>query len=246
MRERVLANVMAQIAAPATAATPNAALRADLDAAVSQNPSAAAASAQPIAGEAVIRPLTPAAEAPASSRSVWAMAASVALLLSLGANALLYSRWKDASSDLVALQNEQSRFATTTQVVERQLGELRQENQVLRSDEFRAVALVGTKDAPSTRARVLFNPATHKVYVDVKSMPALPAGKQYQLWALADGKPVDAGMIAQATAEGADLQEMKEIASAQAFAVTIEPAGGSASPTMPIQAMGAVAAASKS
>ncbi|UOQ95816.1 anti-sigma factor [Hymenobacter sp. 5317J-9] len=227
MRERVLSNVMAQIAAPAAAA-PNVSLRADLDAVAqtATNPIA------PVAGDAVVRPFTPAADAPEPSRSIWAMAASVALLLSLGANFLLYSRWKDASSDLVALQNEQARFATTTNVLNRQMGDLRQENQVLRNDEFRAVALAGTKTAPTAHARVLFNPATHKVYVDVKSLPALPAGKQYQLWALDKGKPIDAGVLTLATATGEGLQAMKDIASAQTFAMTVEPAGGSVNPTL--------------
>jgi anti-sigma-K factor RskA len=173
----------------------------------------------------------PVAAAPAS-RSGWAMAASVALILSLGANALFYSRWKDASADLVALQNDQARFAQTSTVLDRQLGALRQQNEVLRSDEFRAVALAGTKTAPSAKARVLYNPATHKVYVDVKSLPALPAGKQYQLWALDKGKPVDAGMLTASTATGEGLQPMKDIASAQAFAMTVEPEGGSANPTL--------------
>ncbi|MFD2717596.1 anti-sigma factor domain-containing protein [Hymenobacter monticola] len=230
LRERVLGNVMAQIAAPAPNATPNSALRADVDAAA-QAPRAATP-AQPAAGEAVVRPFTPAAEAPAASRSVWAMAASVALLLSLGLNAMLYSRWQNASSELVAMQNEQSRFASTTQVVQRQLGELRQENQVLRSDEFKAVALAGTKTAPAARARVLFNPATHKVFVDVRSLPALPAGKQYQLWALDKGKPIDAGVLTATTATGQGLQSMKDIASAQTFAMTVEPEGGSVNPTL--------------
>lgn len=227
LRERVLGNVMAQIASSA-ATTPNASLRADIDAAA-QVPRA---NPTPATGETVVRPFTPAAEAPAASRSVWAMAASVALLLSLGLNAMLYSRWKNASTELVAMQNEQSRFATTTQVVERQLGELRQENQVLRSDEFKTVALAGTKAAPSARARVLFNAATHKVYVDVRSLPALPAGKQYQLWALDNGKPIDAGMLSATTATGQGLQSMKDIASAQTFAMTVEPEGGSVNPTL--------------
>jgi anti-sigma-K factor RskA len=232
MRERVLGNVMAQIAAPASA------LRADVDAVAQANSAtrtvAPAPAAQPTASapEAVVRPMASASVAEPTGRSAWAMAASVALILSLGANALLYSRWKDTSADLVALQNDQARFAQTTTVVERQLGALRQENQVLRSDEFRAVALAGTKTAPAARARVLFNPATHKVYLDVKNLPALPADKQYQLWALDNGKPVDAGVLTVATATGEGLQSMKDIASAQAFAMTVEPVGGSVNPTL--------------
>jgi len=232
VRERVLGNVLGQIAASAATSR----LRADVDA-VAQNHQLADA---PVAGEAVVRPMAAAPVAP-GSRSPWALAASVALILSLAGNALLYARWQSASQDLVAIQNDQARYATTSQVVEKKLNTLREENNVLRSDEFRAVALAGTKDAPSAHARVLFNAATHKVYLDVRSLPALPTGKQYQLWALDNGKPVDAGLLATATAAGDDIQQMKDVSSAQAFAMTVEPAGGSASPTMPIQAMGAVA-----
>lgn len=230
MRERVLTNVLAHIAAPVA----NNGLRTTVDAvAQTTSPSSRVAPAAPVAGEAVVRPMSsaPIAVAPARS-SGWAIAASVALLLSLGGNALLYSNWKNTHSELVALQNENSRFATTTTVVEKQLGDLRQENEVLRSDEFRAVALAGTKTAPTARAKVLFNAATHKVYVDVRSLPALPADKQYQLWALDKGKPVDAGVLTVATASGTGIQHMKDIASAQTFAMTVEPAGGSVNPTL--------------
>jgi anti-sigma-K factor RskA len=229
MRERVLTNVMAQIATPAA----NSSLRADVDAfAQTTSPAKSVSPAAPVVGEAVVRPMSSASAAVAPARSGWAIAASVALLLSLGGNALLYSNWKNTSSELVALQNENSRFATTTTVVEKQLGDLRQENEVLRNDEFRAVALAGTKTAPTAHAKVLFNAATHKVYVDVRSLPVLPADKQYQLWALDKGKPVDAGVLTVATASGTSIQHMKDIASAQTFAMTVEPVGGSANPTL--------------
>ena len=230
MRERVLNNVLAQISGPAASSS----LRADVDAVAQTTSRPVAAAPQPLAAanEAVVRPMSSAPVEVPASRSGWAIAASVALLLSLGGNMLLYSNWKNASSELVALQNEQARFATTSQVVEKKLGALQQENQVLRNDEFRAVALAGTKTAPTAHARVLFNPATHKVYVDVRSLPALPADKQYQLWALDKGKPIDAGVLTVATATGEGLQHMKDMASAQTFAMTVEPAGGSAGPTL--------------
>ena len=227
LRERVLGNVMARIAAPAT--RPGSTLRADVDALTVAPTTAAAPRA---ADETVVRSIASAPVATASSRSNWAVAASVALLLSLGANLLLYSNWKNANAQVVALQSDQARFATTSQVVERRLGNLRQENEVLRNDEFRAVALAGTKTAPTAKARVFFNVATHKVYVDVRSLPALPAGKQYQLWALDKGQPIDAGVLTAATATGEGLQHMKDIASAQTFAMTVEPAGGSVGPTL--------------
>ena len=46
------------------------------------------------------------------------------------------------------------------------------------------------------------------------------------------GKPVDAGVLTVATASGEGLQHMKDIASAQTFAMTVEPLGGSVGPTL--------------
>ncbi|UOQ70555.1 anti-sigma factor [Hymenobacter cellulosilyticus] len=185
--------------------------------------------------ETVVRPISsaPVAEETAGSGFNWMMAASVALLvLSAAANLILYNRWKDSETQLVALQTDQSRVASTMQAVEKRLGTRTQELAVLRSEQFRAVELAGTPAAPKAKARVLYNPATKAVYVDVRNLPALPEGKQYQLWALDKGKPVDAGMLAATTTAGDSLQQMKDIASAEAFAMTVEPAGGSENPTL--------------
>ncbi|OON70221.1 anti-sigma factor domain-containing protein [Hymenobacter sp. CRA2] len=184
------------------------------------------------ASEAVVRPL-PAAEPEAGSGFRWlAIAASVALLLSLGANWLLYSRWQSSENQLVLAQAEQARFAATTQAVQKRLATRTEELGILRSEQFRTVVMTGTPQAPGARAKVMYNPATRAVYVDVNNLPAAPTGKQYQLWALDKGKPVDAGMLAQNTAAGDSLQRMKDIVSAQAFAVTLEDAGGHPTPTL--------------
>ncbi|TPG63597.1 anti-sigma factor domain-containing protein [Hymenobacter nivis] len=242
MRDRVLTKVLAQItpaaaeapvaapvAATAGAPTPSASLRADVDALA--RPQAAA--------EPGVRSISSAA-APTAPRRGLAIAASIALLLSLFGNAYLYQQWQGADTALVALQDTQNRVAANTLVVEKKLGEVKEQNAVLRDAEFHFVALAGTPDAPQDRARVLFNAKTKQVYVDVQKLSPAPTGRQYQLWALNNGKPVDAGMLTQAAASGERLERMKDIASAQAFAVTLEPLGGSASPTMPIQAMGTI------
>ena len=238
LRERVLGRVLAEIRADQSARAPSAApvepVAAPEAAPVvppptptmrvsASNPQnaptiAAASAAGPYAGQA--------------QRSGWAIAASVALLLSLVGNVLFYNRWQQASSALVAVQSSQDRLAQTTQVMERRLSGSEQQLRVLRSPDFRPVLLAGTKTHPEARARVLYDPAAHRVFLDVARLPALPAGHQYQLWAIVAGKPVDAGMLTAATTTGTGLQQMKDIGSAQAFAMTIEPTGGSLNPTM--------------
>ena len=64
-------------------------------------------------------------------------------------------------------------------------------------------------------------------------LPANDKDHQYQLWALVGGKPVDLGVFDKtATDSTIDMKEMKSLALAQAFAVTLEPRGGSVNPTM--------------
>ena len=220
MRERVLGRVLAEIGtaaptAPAAAPAP-------------EVPTMRVSASNPHVASAA----TPPAASPARS-SGWAIAASVALLLSLVGNALLYTNLQQTRSDLAIALGEQTRFANATQVMERRLSTTQEQLHVLRSpDEYKLVALAGTPAHPAARARVLFNKVAHRVYVDVAQLPPLPPGKQYQLWALDQGKPVDAGVLTAATTAGDGLQQMKDVASAQAFAMTVEPTGGSAGPTL--------------
>ncbi|QNP52016.1 anti-sigma factor [Hymenobacter qilianensis] len=220
MRERVLSGWQAAIRTEAQKAPQN------------NSTAAPAAPAEPVVRQ--MTPLEPETVTTASGSAFrWMLAASVALLLASGfANFVLYTRWRDAAADLAIARTEQSRTASVMQASERMLAVRQQELEVLRSDEFRTVALAGTAAAPSASARVLYNPKTKAVYLDVRKLPVPPSGKQYQLWALDNGKPVDAGVLAAATTAGDSLQQMKDIASAQAFAMTVEPVGGSVNPTL--------------
>jgi anti-sigma-K factor RskA len=71
------------------------------------------------------------------------------------------------------------------------------------------------------------------------SLPKTDNGHEYQLWALVDGKPVSLGVFGPNAKDA--VQQMETIEKAQAFAVTIEPTGGSVNPTMEkMVAMGGV------
>lgn len=180
--------------------------------------------------EAVVRQMPTAAPA---GRSRWLVAASVALLmLSALGNFLLYNRLKESETNLEVAQNAQASYAATQQAALKERDDRAQQLSVLRDAQFKAVDLKGTPKAPDALARVYYNAKTRAVYVDVRNLPALPAGKQYQLWALDNGKPVDAGVLAATTTAGDSIQQMKDIASAQAFAVTVENTGGSPTPTL--------------
>ncbi|UOQ76951.1 anti-sigma factor [Hymenobacter sp. 5516J-16] len=227
MRERVLAGWQQAIqAAEQTPSLPASDGSSTPPRMVASAPAAAPAATP--AGEAVVRQMP--VETASGSRTRWLIAASVALLvLSALGNFLLYNRLRETEANLEVAQTEQSRYAATQKAA---LNERDQQLSVLRNQAFRTVDLKGTPKAPDALARVYYNPQTKAVYVDVRNLPAPPTGKQYQLWALDNGKPVDAGVLASTTASGDSIQQMKDIASAQAFAMTVEDEGGVASPTL--------------
>ena len=91
------------------------------------------------------------------------------------------------------------------------------------------IELKGVPTHPNLIADVYWH-TSKKVFLEMKNLPAAPSGKQYQLWAIVDGKPVDMGMYD--AGKNAGIQEMKSVKNAQAFAITLEKAGGNPTPTM--------------
>lgn len=157
----------------------------------------------------------------------YAFAACLALLLA-SAVALynLYSRLNDTNTQLSAMQAQNQHFSNTVSAKDSELN-------LLRDTSYKLIHLRGTAKSPESIMTVAFSPSKQKVVIDMESLklPANDQNHQYQLWALVGGKPVDLGVF-DATADSSGFKNMKTIASADAFAVTLEPRGGSTSPTL--------------
>lgn len=184
--------------------------------------------------EAAADPIVRSIPAKQSSFFKYAFAASVALLLiSVVALLNLYNKLQQSNQQLAVLQNSNQQFSNRVNYMEGQLSDREIALNVLRSKEYRMIKLAGTKQAPKASMMVAFNPAKKEVMIDMAAMemPANDAEHQYQLWAMVDGKPVDLGVF-DMVADDDGMKRMKAIQDAQAFAVTLEPRGGSKSPTM--------------
>jgi anti-sigma-K factor RskA len=104
------------------------------------------------------------------------------------------------------------------------------ETSVLKNPNTTVVNMVGTKVAPKSSANVYWDSTNNNVFLVVKNMPQLPSDRQYQLWALIDGKPSDLGVFDSKSDKV--ILKMKNTKKAQAFAITIEKSGGNPSPTL--------------
>ncbi len=102
---------------------------------------------------------------------------------------------------------------------------------VLRNKSQQRILLKGTNNSPQSFAAVYYDTVAQRIYLDVLELPEIPAHKQYQLWAIVSGKPVDLGVFDLSKNKTA-FKEIKFVQDAQAFAITLEPYGGQASPSM--------------
>lgn len=187
-------------------------------------------------------PASAAAEAPQTAKIVdlqntnstpwyatqWAVAAATTgLVASVALNFLFYTNWQQAKTSVANLIAEKSSFVENANV--KNASYVRHLTDLV-SPATHVVVLKGLPVAPSAKVAVYWNKESKNTLLAVHNLPKAPSDKQYQLWALLDGKPIDAGLYD--TNLDSNVQEMKNIANAQAFAITLEPKGGSASPTL--------------
>jgi len=105
---------------------------------------------------------------------------------------------------------------------------------VIRDKNTTVVPLGGQAVSPDSYAKVFYNKATEVVYVDVKGLPEPPEGKVYQVWALKLNPltPTSIGLLDGFKTDAQRIFAVDKAAGAEGFGITLEPAGGSQSPTM--------------
>ena len=161
----------------------------------------------------------------------WSIAASWFVGLILGGLAIHYrSQWKNSEHKLIALESQNKELADSYNLTKFGSEKATKQLSSLSDTSLKLIALKQLENKPFATAQVFWSKSKEDVYLSTRYLPTAPKGKQYQLWAIVDGKPVDAGVVPSTGAP--ELFRMKNIGNATAFAITIEPLGGSVSPTL--------------
>lgn len=174
-------------------------------------------------------------EAPVVSMGWLRYAAAASVILLVGSTLLnfyFFSQYKEFSSKYDQLVANQTQMVSANQTLQTKLQDYESEMSLIKDPEMNVIKMpaVATSPNPSSLATVYWNMRSKDVYMMVNNLTQPSSDKQYQLWALVDGKPVDAGVFD--VKEGVAFIKMKNIPKAQAFAVTLEKHGGSEVPTM--------------
>jgi hypothetical protein len=172
----------------------------------------------------------------AQIRPIWsryvAAAAIVLLVVSTLLNFYFFTKYKEYIAKYDDLVAAQTQTALLNQSMQTKLKDYESALSLIRNPGMAVVKMPGVpaSPSPSSMATVYWDTRTKDVYLMVNNLPMPSADKQYQLWAIVDGKPVDAGVFDMAN--NSPIVKMKNIPQAQAFAITLEKRGGSPTPTM--------------
>lgn len=160
------------------------------------------------------------------------LAASILfLILSLVLNYFLYSNLNKANNKISVLSDQKKIITQEYEAVNNKLSTAYSDIKIIQDKNYKVIDLKGLEISPSSEVMTYWDPVSCTVYIEVKSLPVPPPDKQYQLWGMVDGKPVDMGVM-DVDPSDKSLHKMKSMEVVQAFAVTLEPKGGSANPTM--------------
>lgn len=174
--------------------------------------------------------------APSSRINWFALAASIFLFISFAFNVFFYNRWQRSSNMLAQYQMENYELSENLKNVGHELESSKESLAILKDKNSVIVNLKGLETSPEATAVVVWNSESKNVYLVAHNLPQPADDQQYQLWAIIDGKPVDAGVFESIDA----IQQLKSMITAEAFAITLEIKGGNPTPQGTMYVLGAV------
>jgi anti-sigma-K factor RskA len=159
-------------------------------------------------------------------------AAAVVLLLGLGYQTLELTKTKDA---ITTVGNEKTKIERDFAYLDQQNKQTEKNLTIVRDIKNTGVTLGGQAVSPTSFAKVYWNKDTKTTYIDAAGLPKPPKGMVYQVWALKLSPvltPTSIGLLSDFDSNDQKIFAVSQTASAEAFGITLEPAGGSLTPTM--------------
>ena len=163
------------------------------------------------------------------------VAASIAALIGIS---VLYVSQRNTVSDLkeqvARVESEsvekQSELQNQLASLETNLNETEQLKAFILHEHTEEIVLAGTSLSPDSKVRAYWNTDNANVVMVADKLPTPEAGKQYQLWAISEGTPMDLGVMDKEAVMSSQITVSTK--NVQAFAITLEKEGGSPTPTL--------------
>ena len=159
-------------------------------------------------------------------------AAAALLLLGFGYQTLELTKTKEA---ITTVGTEKSKIEKEYAFLGEQNKEITKSLTIVRDIKNTGVTLGGQAVSPTSFAKVYWNKDTKTTYIDAAGLPEPPKGMVYQVWALKLSPvltPTSIGLLSDFEGNSQKIFAVDRTNEAEAFGITLEPAGGSLTPTM--------------
>lgn len=157
------------------------------------------------------------------------IAAMFLLVASLAGVIVLFAYYFGQKQELAAMEKQLTESRQNLALAQTRFQVQQHLVNLLSDEQTKRITLAAVGGRTNASAQLIWHPGTKEVFLADVNLPAAPSGKQYQLWAIVDGQPVNAGML---PAQTDTPEKMLPFEKAEAFAITLEPAGGSVNPTL--------------
>lgn len=157
-----------------------------------------------------------------------------AAVLLLGGIGFLYNELQQSNQQLVNSTVEKTKTDTNLKQIELEKKALETNLAIIKDSNNTVIALSGQTVSPESSAKIYWNKETQTVYVDASGLPEPPKGMVYQVWALKLNPltPASIGLLDKFKENNQRFFAVNNTAEAEAFGITLEPAGGSITPTL--------------
>ena len=157
-----------------------------------------------------------------------------ALLLMAGAG-YLFTQLNSANTEIVNSATKNKQLNDTIAALNLQNTSARTALAAIRDPKNTIVHLAGQPSTPEAMARIYWNRETQSVIVDASGLPEAPDGQVYQVWAITlkpRFTPTGIGLLEDFGTDRFKIFNLNTIEEADAFGISLEPSGGSQSPTV--------------
>ena len=165
---------------------------------------------------------------------IGALAASLAFIALAVSLVLLWNRYNAMQQEMARMTDQLGQAEGELSRERERLALERQAKELITAPETRITTLSGTEMATRARAKFVYDRSSGRAMLMADDLPPAPAGKAYQLWFIAEGKPPMPGHVFNTDSAGhAEMVEQlpEEARGATIFAVTLEPSNGVPAPT---------------
>ncbi|RXG15608.1 anti-sigma-K factor RskA [Leeuwenhoekiella aestuarii] len=175
--------------------------------------------------------LNPATQKRTRLLSFISIAASVIFLIGIF---VLLNRTNTLRKELQVVEIENTKLESKLQYSEDALTETKEILAVIRDPQVTKVPLAGQQVAPEAYVNVFWDKESNKAYIDAMGLPEPPEGFVYQVWSLKLDPltPTSMGLLDDFVNNTNKVFALENPNDSQAFGITLEPAGGSETPTM--------------